>query len=140
MGIVILLQATFIIFIMHFTLSIIQALYMKLFFLLGILWSCESIHAILHNDETEKCHLSSLEIFFRIIDSFNLLRGFFIFLIFICKKTVLTKMKCYYMQKSGQSASARGRINKQAQVKFQLIHRQMCGQDYSCFHPVLRFC
>ena len=33
-----------------------------------------------------------LGIFFRIIDSLNMLRGFFLFIIFICKKNVWTKI------------------------------------------------
>ena len=89
---------------------------MKLFFVLGILWGCESIHAIIHNNETEKCPLSYMEIFFRAIDSLNLLRGFFLFLIFICKKTVWNKITRYYKQKCGQSA--RPRLSKQTQVQF----------------------
>ena len=90
-----------------------QALYMKLFFVLGILWGCEGIHAIIHNGQD--CQNSSLDFFFRAIDSLNILRGFFIFLIFICKRTVWTKITRYYKQKSGQSA--RGRLNKPNQVK-----------------------
>ena len=84
----------------------LQALYMKLFFVLGILWGCEGIHAIIHNDQ--ECQNSSLEVFFRAIDSLNILRGFFIFLIFICKRTVWTKITRYYRQKSS--------LNKQNQV------------------------
>jgi hypothetical protein len=90
-----------------------QALYTKLFFVLGILWGCEGIHAIIHN-EKENCQNSPLDVFFRAIDSLNILRGFFIFLIFICKRTVWTKITRYYKQKSGQSA--RARLNKQKQV------------------------
>ena len=86
---------------------------MKLFFVLGILWGCEGIHAIIHN-EKENCQSSSLDVFFRAIDSLNILRGFFIFLIFICKRTVWTKITRYYKQKSGQSA--RARLNKTNQV------------------------
>ena len=86
---------------------------MKLFFVLGILWGSEGIHAIIHN-EKENCQNSPLDVFFRAIDSLNILRGFFIFLIFICKRTVWTKITRYYRQKSGQSA--RARLNRTNQV------------------------
>ena len=85
---------------------------MKLFFVLGILWGSEGIHAIIH--KKEDCQNSPLDVFFRAIDSLNILRGFFIFLIFICKRTVWTKITRYYKQKSGQSA--RARLNKTNQV------------------------
>ena len=105
-----------------------QTLYMKLFFVLGILWVVESIHSIIHNKQ-EKCELSSMEVevFFRVIDMLNILRGFLIFLIFICKRTVWTKMTRVYKQKSSQSA--RARLDKQKQV-----YKNICCQSFSK-HP-----
>ena len=87
---------------------------MKLFFVLGILWVCESIHAIIHTEEDteEKCQYSSVEVFFRAIDTLNFLRGVFIFIIFICKKTVWTKITRFYKQKSSRTAKARLKENQ----------------------------
>ena len=43
------------------------------------------------------CRYSNkLEGFFRVIDSLNLLRGFFMFLIFVCKENVKNKVKARF--------------------------------------------
>ena len=113
-----------------------QALYTKLFFVLGILWGSEGIHAIIH--KKEDCQNSPWDVFFRAIDSLNILRGFFIFLIFICKRTVWTKITRYYKQKSGQSA--RGRLNKQNQVNIccvsLLLSILLCPGHHELHDPV----
>ena len=73
-----------------------QILYSKLFLILGILWTFSFLHYLIHgNHSNTSCeeYSSYIEIFFRIIDSFNLLRGFFMFIIFVCKKNVLVKVK-----------------------------------------------
>ena len=72
----------------------VQILYGKLFFILGILWTFSFLHYLIHGDHSNSCedYNTFLEIFFRIIDSLNILRGFFLFLIFVCKKSVLKKM------------------------------------------------
>jgi len=74
-------------------------LFTKLFFILGILWTFSCLHYLIHNHQTQDHHNcdqeefnTSLEIFFRIIDCLNLLRGLFFFLIFTCKKKVLGQL------------------------------------------------
>ena len=49
---------------------------------------------MIHGDHSNSCEEYSTyqEIFFRMIDGLNLLRGFFMFLIFVCKKTVWSKV------------------------------------------------
>merc|ERR1712080_259414 len=70
-------------------------LYTKLFLILGILWMASTIHYILHGSHRMgACYYNyQLEIFFRFIDSLNLLRGFFMFIIFVCKKNVINNIK-----------------------------------------------
>ena len=77
-------------------LFLFQILYGKLFFILGILWTFSFLHYLIHgNHSNTSCEdfSSYLEMFFRVIDSLNLLRGFLMFLIFVCKKTVWGKVK-----------------------------------------------
>ena len=71
-----------------------QILYGKLFSILGILWTISFLHYMIHGDHSNSCEEYStfLEIFFRMIDGLNLLRGFFMFLIFVCKRTVWSKV------------------------------------------------
>ena len=75
-----------------------QVLYTKLFLILGILWMFSTIHYILHSNHPEGlCHYSNnLEVFFRVIDSLNLLRGFFMFVIFVCKENVKNKVRARF--------------------------------------------
>ena len=69
-----------------------QVLYTKLFVVMGILWSFECIHFLMHGDhQNTSCHLS-LEMVFRAIDCVNLLRGCFMFFIFVCKESILAKV------------------------------------------------
>ena len=76
--------------------SSFQVLYTKLFLILGILWIIESVHFIIHNHYGQPCQeYSFIGVFFRIIDSFNMLRGFFLFIIFILKKNVWKKIKSF---------------------------------------------
>ena len=72
----------------------VQILYGKLFFILGILWTFSFLHYMVHGDHSNSCkeYSTHLEIFFRMVDGLNLLRGFFMFLIFVCKKTVWSKV------------------------------------------------
>ena len=53
-----------------------------------------TIHYILHSNHPDGlCHYSNnLEVFFRVIDSLILLRGFFMFVIFVCKENVKKKV------------------------------------------------
>ena len=69
-----------------------MVLYTKLFFVLGILWSFEGIHAVLIRDGDD-FENPFLRYFFLIVDILNLLRGVFMFLIFVCKKTVWLKTR-----------------------------------------------
>ena len=66
-------------------------LYMKLFFVLGIFWILENVQFIIRSYNGN--HTGALEIFFTVIDCCNMLRGFFLFLIFICKRRVKVKIK-----------------------------------------------
>ena len=70
-----------------------QALYVKIFLVVGVSWLSESFHKLSH--KTVLDHQSNIETIFAIFDALNLLRGFFFFLIFICKKNVYTKMRNY---------------------------------------------
>ena len=69
-------------------------MYGKLFSILGILWTFSFLHYLIHGDHNDSCqeYSTSLEIFFRMIDGLNLLRGFFMFFIFVCKKSVWSKV------------------------------------------------
>ena len=43
-----------------------------------------------------------IETLFRIVDGLNMLRGFFMFIILVCKKDVLNKLKRLFMIDSGE--------------------------------------
>ena len=76
----------------------LKVLYTKLFLILGILWMFSTIHYILHSNHPDGlCSYSNnLEVFFRVIDSLNLLRGFFMFVIFVCKENVKKKVRARF--------------------------------------------
>ena len=40
--------------------------------------------------------MTQVELVFRVLGCFNLSRGFFIFLIFVCKRSTLSKVRCNY--------------------------------------------
>ena len=73
-----------------------QVLFAKLFLILGVPWLLESIHYLLFSEETQivaavkssSCKNDALEIVFRVGSGYNLLRGFFLLLIFGCKNAV----------------------------------------------------
>ena len=96
---------------LHF---IFQVLYVKLFSIPGILWTFSFLHYIVHGNHNSSCedYSSYLEIFFRLIDSINILRGFFIFLIFVCKKTVWVKVKLCLSLKSSENQFLKGVTSK----------------------------
>ena len=75
-----------------------QVLYTKLFFVLGLLWSFEGIHAVLIRDGPD-FENPFLHYFFLTVDILNLLRGVFMFLIFVCKKTVWVKAKKWWRER-----------------------------------------
>merc|ERR1711962_309638 len=56
----------------------------KMFLILGLPWFFESIHYFAHGNHAKSspCSEHIVEIFFRFTSCFNLLRGFFLFLIF----------------------------------------------------------
>ena len=67
---------------------------MKIFFVVGILLLAECIHRFSH--KTNKDHESDNETLFVVFDVLNLSRGFFFFIIFICKKKVFVKIRKYF--------------------------------------------
>ena len=73
-----------------------QALYVRLLVVLGLLWVLEGTHALViyfdtHGDEEGAFSFY----FFKIVDTLNLLRGVFIFIIFVCKGKVWESIKSY---------------------------------------------
>ena len=70
------------------TLFYYQVLCTKLFFVLGVLWIFDFIHASLKYSGVTFAADSLPNIFFKLIEVLNLLRGCFMFLIFVCKVTV----------------------------------------------------
>ena len=72
-----------------------MVLYSKLFVVMGIAWIFEYVHYVIHSDHThtqQHCY-DTLEIVLRAISCFNLLRGSLIFFIFVCKDSILDKVK-----------------------------------------------
>ena len=72
-----------------------MVLYSKLFIVMGIAWIFECVHYVIHSDHThsqEHCY-DTLELILRAISCFNLLRGSLIFFIFVCKDSILEKVK-----------------------------------------------
>ena len=67
-------------------------LYTKLFIVMGIMWIFECIHYHVHGDHRNMECISSTEFVFRVIGCINLLRGCLIFLIFVCKDSILDKV------------------------------------------------
>ena len=68
-------------------------LYTKICLALGIPWIFESLHYLTHpHIENNEC-FSATEIFFKITECLYFTRGIFIFIIFICKKTVWSRLK-----------------------------------------------
>ena len=72
-----------------------QWLHLKLFLILGHSWTLESVSFIIHEEFWPT--FAGLDMFFSIIDSCSLLRGFFFFIIFVCNKNTWGKIKqfCY---------------------------------------------
>ena len=67
-----------------------MVLFTKLFLIMGITWLSECIHIELHGDHSDMVHCNFyLEVFLRILGGLNMIRGFFIFLVFICKPKIL---------------------------------------------------
>ena len=64
-------------------------LFTKLFLIMGLSWFSECIHIELHGDHTnmKNCNFY-VEVFLRILGGLNMIRGFFIFLVFICKPKI----------------------------------------------------
>ena len=70
-------------------------LYTKIFLALGIPWIFESLHLhyLTHpHIENNEC-FSATEIFYKITECLYFTRGVFIFIIFICKRTVWSRLK-----------------------------------------------
>lgn len=89
--------------------------FLKLFIVLGILWICDCLHRFIHKDKED--HDVSAEYFFQAIDVLILLRGFFFFVIFIMKKSVLIKLKRYFKCNQRQNIQGRGNTSSQTSTK-----------------------
>ena len=63
----------------------------KIFTIIGTLWIFSFLHYIIDKDHLEETGV--IETLFRIADGLNMLRGFFMFIILVCKKDILTKLK-----------------------------------------------
>ena len=64
----------------------IQALYLKLYVVLGLLWGLDGVRALIVHFVVQKQKDGTFTFyFFLIVDMLNLLRGLFILLIFVCK-------------------------------------------------------
>ena len=69
-------------------------MYGKMVLVLGIPWIFEGIHFFSHQHYEHGCHPGdSGEILFRIFSILNFSRGIFLFLIFVCKRTVWTELQ-----------------------------------------------
>ena len=62
---------------------------------MGILWIFECIHYLVHGDHQDTECVTSTELFYRIIECINLLRGCLIFFIFVCKDSIREKVPVY---------------------------------------------
>ena len=96
---------------------VFQVLYTKLFFVLGLLWSFEGIHAVLIRDGPD-FENTFLHYFFLSVDILNLLRGVFMFLIFVCKKTVWLKTSKWWRERrrTRESSSMSRRANAKQSI------------------------
>ena len=83
---------------------------------LGILWIFDCLHQFIHQEKED--HGSPEKYFFQVIDVLVLLRGFFFFVIFIMKKSVLVKLKRFF--KCNQRRNIQGRGNTTSQVCYKL--------------------
>ena len=70
-----------------------QVLFGKLFTVMGVLWIFECVHYLVHGDHRNMDCDSYTELFHRIIGCINLLRGFLIFFIFVCKESIRDKVR-----------------------------------------------
>ena len=75
---------------------------MKIFTIIGTLWILSFLHYIIHKDHSlgDTTEAGVIETVFRIVDGLNMLRGFFMFIILVCKKDVLNKLKRIFMSDS----------------------------------------
>ena len=79
-----------------------QVLFVKIFTIIGTLWILSFLHYIIHKDhsEVDTTGAGVMETVFRIADGLNMLRGFFMFIILVCKKDILNKLKRKFMTDS----------------------------------------
>ena len=85
-----------------------QILYTKLFFVLGLLWIFDAVHAVI-NRGADFEDTSFLYFFFKGMEVLNLLRGFFMFVIFVCKRSVWVKVKTWWMTRVAVERDDEGR-------------------------------
>jgi hypothetical protein len=67
-----------------------------MFLIMGLPWLLESFHHLLHSNHPGgigPCSNDFGEIIFRISSGFNVLRGFFLFIIFVCKPSIWKKLQ-----------------------------------------------
>ena len=91
--------------------------------MLGTLWLPTFLHYILHGDHSEVPKNTIIEIMFRIVDSLNILRGFFMFIILVCKKNVLRKLRLRLM------GSSTNQFNMQISQDIQMSDIQRYGDE-----------
>ena len=77
-------------------------LFVKIFTIIGTLWILSFLHYIIHKNhsEVDTTGAGVMETVFRITDGLNMLRGFFMFIILVCKKDILNKLKRKFMTDS----------------------------------------
>ena len=76
---------------------------MKLLVVLGLLWILEGTHALFTYFDPRKDEEGAFSLyFFKIVDTLNLLRGGFIFFIFVCKRKVWESINSYRCMKKNK--------------------------------------
>ena len=87
-----------------------QVLYTKLFFVLGLLWGLDGLHAVI-NEGAEFETDSIAYYLFKGAEILNLLRGFFMFVIFVCKRSVWRKVRTWWEARLRLKAEPGGRTH-----------------------------
>ena len=121
-------------------------LFTKLFLIMGITWLSECIHVELHGDHTNMEHCNfHLEVFLRVLGGLNMIRGFFIFLVFICKPKILKWtqerhpklwkwLKCFNCCKYEISEEENSRVSLKFEAK--AIDTKMTNSNAECIEMV----
>ena len=72
----------------------------KIFTIIGTLWIFSFLHYIVHKDHVDTTELGVMETVFRIADGLNMLRGFFMFIILVCKQDIWNKLRRRFLTNS----------------------------------------